>query len=181
MLGATRTFWPLVCVLLFTVLADTAHAQLDADPATMPQPDFSAPEPGRAVVISVTFNTATDVVLDSVEVANTPAPGSEGNAALILLELLDSGDQVIGTRFEWHPLWTREWDDMGAETGFVDESGDGTFYVPLDQDLAAVRIIDADLGMELITVDVSGPIQAYCANNPASELCALLKEGFESP
>jgi hypothetical protein len=33
--------------------------------------------------------------------------------------------------------------------------------------------------MELITVDVSGPVEAYCAQMPQPALCSILKSSFE--
>jgi len=168
-------------VFLVTLLwiAGDVWAQLEGDPAMMPQPDFSVPDHDRAVVVKVIFNSATDVVADGVIVSNRRARGSLGNPPLIQLEMLDANDNVIGEQFEWHPLWTTEWDDEGNESAPVDDSGTGTFYIPFDQDLVSVRINDVRRDIELVTVDVSSPVDAYCASVPMPVICSMLKDGFE--
>ena len=69
-------------------------AQLNVDPATQALPDFNLPDPGRAVVISLQFNSSTDVQLQNVIVANVRAKGSLGAPPLIRLELLDRNGAV---------------------------------------------------------------------------------------
>jgi hypothetical protein len=73
----------------------------------------------------------------------------------------------------------RDLNEGEGESSPETDSGPGTFYIPLDENLAAVRIIDVELAMELITVDVSGPVQAYCAQMPQPTLCYIFKSSFE--
>ena len=120
----------LFAVSVLTLGAGSAIAQLNADPTTLPLPDFSQPDPDRAVVISVQFNSATDMQLLDVFIANVRARGSLGNPPLLRLELLDEDGLVIREQNEWHPLWTREWDENELESSLVLLSGPGTFYVP---------------------------------------------------
>jgi len=166
-------------LVTLAVISHPAQAQLDGDPAMIPQPELFPVDHDRAVVVSVIFNSDTDVIEDGVIISNARAPGSLGNPPLILLELLDANDNVIASQFDWHPLWTREWDDEGSESGPVDDSGTGTFYVPFDPNLAAVRISDVKLDMELMTVDVSVPVDAYCASVPVPAVCSIFMNGFE--
>lgn len=170
---------PFMLLTTLWLLSGSVHAQLDGDPSMIPQPELFPVDHDRAVVVAVIFNSAIDVVADDVMISDTRAPGATGNPPLIMLEMLDDNANVIASQFEWHPLWTREWDDEGNESGPVDQSGTGTFYVPFDQDLDSVRIIDVRREMELITVDVSGPVDAYCASVPMPALCDLFKSGFE--
>jgi len=164
------------CALL---VSTSALAQLTDDPATLPLPDFNVNDPQRAVVISVHFNSAVDVQLNSVIVANTRYPGSVGDPPLILLELLDHQDNVIAKQNAWHPLWIRNWDLGGTESGDVLPAGPGTFFVPLSETLASVRISDIELGQVLLTVDVSAEVLAYCAATPATPISASFLSGFE--
>jgi len=170
-------------VKLLTVLlllgTNAASAQLTGDPRQVPLPDFMFKDPNRAVVISVQFNTGTEVVLDNVMVANTPAKSSIGAPPLILLELLDKNGQVISEQNAWHPLWVEDWDEAGVASGLVEPSGKGTFYVPLSETLHSVRISDIRLAIELITVNVSTPVAEYCASTPSTPVCALFVSGFE--
>jgi hypothetical protein len=158
-----------ICAL--TLGSGSAVAQLNADPTTLPLPDFSLPDPDRAVVLSVQFNSATEMQLLDVAIANVRAPGSLGNPPLLKLELLDQNGVVIREQNEWHPLWTREWDDSGAESAPVLLSGPGTFFVPLVANLAAVRITDIESSQVLLTADVAQPVAVYCADNPAGPMC----------
>ena len=178
--GPRKLRWlPLMALAVMGLPVIESHAQLTEDPAALPWPDLFYPDPNRAVVISVTFNSPTDVVLDEVIVANTRARSSLGAPPLIRLELLDGNGAVIRQQNSWHPLWVRDLNEGDGEIGPLAESGPGTFYVPLDEDLRSVRITDIELGMELITVDVSGAVEAYCAQVPNPPLCSLFKSSFE--
>jgi len=64
-------------------------AQLTDDPSTLPFPEFGVTDPQRAVVVTVQFNSATEVVLQRIIVANTRARMSIGAPPLLVLELLD--------------------------------------------------------------------------------------------
>jgi hypothetical protein len=169
----------LIAVIVAGLPASLIQAQLTDDPATLPWPDLSHEDPNRAVVISVTFNSPTNVVADDVIVSETRAKSFLGAPPLILIELLDQHGAVLAQQNAWHPLWVRDLNEDDGEFTPVTESGPGTFYVPLDEDLRSVRITDIELGMELITVDVSGPVEAYCAQMPQPALCSILKSSFE--
>jgi hypothetical protein len=156
-----------------------ASAQLTDDPRQVPLPDRLFNEPNRAVVVSVQFNSGTEVVLDHVLVANTAAKSSIGAPPLILLELLNKNGQVIAEQNAWHPLWVEDWDETGIASSHVEPTGKGTFYVPLSETLHSVRISDIQLAIELITVDVSPQVLHYCASTPATPVCALFVSGFE--
>ena len=156
-----------------------ASAQLSDDPRQVPLPDRMFNEPSRAVVVSVQFNSGTEVVLDHVLIANTAAKSSIGAPPLILLELLDNDGQVISEQNAWHPLWVEDWDETGVASAYVEPSGKGTFYVPLSETLHSVRISDIQLSIELITVDVSQQVENYCSSTPATPVCALFVSGFE--
>jgi len=165
--------------MVFLTNAGLASAQLSGDPAQIAFPDFLFDDPDRAVVISVLFNTGTDVELDNVLVANTRAKSSIGAPPLILLELLDKNEQLIAQQNAWHPLWVEDFDESGNASGFVEPSGNGTFYVPLSETLHSVRISDIQLDIELITVDVHTEVLAYCKLTPSTPICALFVSGFE--
>ena len=169
----------LVCTGGLVFASGNAVAQLNTEPSALALPDFNLPDPDRAVVISVQFNNPTDVQLQNVIVANVRAKGSLGAPPLIKLELLDRTGAVIREQNDWHPLWVRESDIDGLESNLVMDSGPGTFYVPLSVNLVAVRITDVSLSQELITVDVSTYVDAYCAAKPLPEICILFHDGFE--
>lgn len=172
-----------MAIKLFTInvllVANVASAQLTVDPRLLPLPDFDYKDPGRAVVVSVQFNTGTEVVLDNVLVANTPAKASIGAPPLILLELLDKNGQVMVEQNAWHPLWVEDLDEAGVASAHLQSSGKGTFYVPLSETLHTIRISDIQLATELITVDVSAQVANYCAATPSTPVCALFVSGFE--
>ena len=173
----------MILVKLFSVPlllgASFVSAQLADDPTLVPLPDFMFKDPNRAVVVSVQFNSSTDVVLEHVLVANTAAKSSIGAPPLILLELLDKNGQVISEQNAWHPLWVEDRDEAGVASGHVELAGSGTFYVPLSETLHSVRISDIQLASELITVDVSTQVANYCAATPSTPVCALFLSGFE--
>lgn len=158
---------------------NVALAQLTEDPAALPWPDLTQVGPHRAVVVNVTFNTPTDVVVDDAVVSNTRAKSWLGAPPLILLELLDANENLIATQNAWHPLWVRDLNEGSGESTPENESGPGTFYVAFDEDLRSIRITDLELGVELITVDVSAVVEAYCAQMPNPALCSIMKSGFE--
>jgi len=181
MLRPAETIRMSICAWLWLCAPIPALAQLTGDPTTYTQPDFTIPDPARAIVVTVMFNSATDVVLEEVLVSEQRSGGSSQNPPLILLEFLDQDDNIIGQQYEWHPLWSREWadDEDGSETGFIDESADGSFYFPFDERMTAVRISDAQEEMELLTVDVSTEVAEYCGQSPTPVLCMIFKDGFE--
>ena len=181
MLANTRknSLMVLLAVLVMALQTSEAQAQLTEDPATLPWPNLSETDPNRAVVIAVTFNSPTKVVVDDVIVSNTRAKSWLGAPPLILLERLDENGSVLAQQNAWHPLWVRDLNEGDGEIGPLTESGPGTFYVPFDQDLRSVRITDIELGMELINVDVSAQVEAYCAEMPIPALCSMFKSGFE--
>ena len=51
--------------------------------------------------------------------------------------------------------------------------------MPLHANLATVRISDVRMAMELMEVDVSGPVADYCATHPTIDPCILFRDGFE--
>lgn len=157
---------PLSLITGQLVLADIAE-----DPSTLALPDYTTPSAARAVVISVMFNSATDVVVQGVSIANVAAPGAVANPPLILLETLDENGDVILARNAWNPLWETNWDDAGVESGQILPSGPGIFYVPLAGNLKSVRISDITLPQELLTVDVSTAVANYCTANPDTTIC----------
>jgi hypothetical protein len=178
MLKRAQNFMLGICLVL--ALTPTASGQLLDDPANLPVTLSDFFSSGRAVVVKVIFNSSTDVSLQGVLVSNTPARTSIGNPPMLLLELLDSNGQVLDSQHEWHPLLVSEWDESGTgENMQMEFSGEGVFYVPLSETLAAVRITDLDLGLELITVDVVQEVSAYCKARPNAEPCMLFGDGFE--
>ena len=167
-------------VLLSLLSAFPAFGQLTGDPANIAQPVFPYEDPERAVVIRTNFNSATDVELLEVLVANTRARSAIGAPPQLMLELIDHNDELIETRNDWHPLWERHWDEAGeTESGIELDSGEGTFYVPLSSSLRKVRITDLELDQELITVDVSQSVISYCDSNQNTPICVLFMNGFE--
>lgn len=171
---------------LFLTTGD-AKAQLNVDPSTLTLPDFTQPDPDRAVVISVFFNSSTDLQPENIIIANVRARGSLGAPSLIRLELLDINGNVLREQDAWHPLWVRDWDDTEQESGSVLPAGPGTFYVPLIFGLSSVRISDVPLDLELLTVDVTAAVLAFCTANPQSPLCSyapqddpVFQNGFEA-
>ena len=167
----------LTCGLFLSI---SAQAQLSDDPASLPFPDLNAKDPHRAVAISVHFNSATDVTVQDVVVANTRYPGSVGAPPLILLELLDHNGEVIAEHNAWHPLWENQWDENEVESGNDLPSGPGLFLVPLSETLTSVRISDIELDLVLLTVDVQSEVMASCAAMQGSPICALYLNGFEN-
>lgn len=155
----------LLCAGGLFLTTSNAMAQINVDPSTLTLPDFTQPDPDRAVVIYVLFNSPTDVQFEGFIIANVRARGSLGAPPLIKLELLDRDGNVIREQNAWHPLWVRDWDDNEQESGSVLPSGPGTFYVPQVEGLRKVRISDIQLGVELLTVTV---VDGF-------------KSGFESP
>lgn len=181
MLTRIRNSGPMLfaTALMMALPGGGALAQLTDDPAALPWPDLTATDPNRAVVISITFNSPTEVVVDDVMVSNARARSSLGAPLQILLELLDQDGAVLAQQNDWHPLWVRDLNEGDGERSPVTTMGPGTFFVPLDEDLHSVRIIDTELEMELITVDVSGPVDVFCGLAPTPPLCSLFKSGFE--
>ena len=168
----------LMFVLMLPCLS--AFAQLTGSPADFAQPVYPYEDPHRAVVVRVNFNSATDVDLLEVLVANTRAKTSIGAPPLILLELIDHNDEVISSQNDWHPLWEHRWDEAHeTESLAVLDSGEGTFYLPLSSSLRKVRITDLELDEELITVDVAQAVMEYCGANPTTTICVLFVDGFE--
>jgi hypothetical protein len=111
-------------------------------------------------------------VVQDVTIANVRAKGSVADPPLLMLELLDGNGAVLGEQHAWHPLWATDWDDTGTqEAGQTLASGTGTFYVPLSETLAAVRITDMVLAQELTTADVSTQVGEYCSAHPLSVIC----------
>jgi len=162
-----------------TFVSGQAMAQMNADPSTLPLPDFNRPDPNRALVITVQFHSPTDVALQNILVANVRAKGSLGAPPLIKIELLDRNGVVIREQNDWHPLWIREWESDEVESSPVLNSGPGAFYIPLSANLAAVRISDIVLAQELITVDVTATVDAFCATIPLPPICLIFRDGFE--
>ena len=163
---------PFLVATSVLLLTPIAAAQLLDDPASLPIPDSSAEDHGRAVIISVQFNSPTDLALQNVKVSNVRAKGSMGDPELIRLESLNQNGELIGEQNSWHPLWVNDWDEAGEqETGDILTSGSGTFYIPLRGSLAGVRIIDVALNHELLTVDVSNQVALYCTANLDAPIC----------
>ena len=169
------------CIALIALLSSTSVlAQLTDDPANIAQPVYPYQDPQRALVIRTQFNSATDVELLDVLVANTRARTAIGAPPQLLLELIDHTDQVIASRNDWHPLWESHWGDVDETEGGIEaETGEGTFYVPLSESLRKVRITDLELDQELITVDVSQAVVSYCQSNPTTRICVLFMDDFE--
>ena len=166
--------------LLALMPAFSVLGQLTGNPANIAQPVYPYQDPQRAVVIRIKFNSAINVELLGVLVANTRARTAIGAPPQLVLELIDHRDHVIATQNDWHPLWERQWDAAGeTESAIEVESGEGTFYLPLSSSLRKVRIIDMELNQELITVDVSQPVVDYCNSNPKTIICVLFADGFE--
>jgi hypothetical protein len=122
--------------------AAPAWAQLIVDPAALPLPDSTEPDPARAVVVSVTFNSPTEVVTNMVMVANRGARSALGAPPLILLQLLDSNDNVIAEQDAWHPLEVRDLNEGDGESLEAVESGPGTFYVILRTEFRSHSVLD---------------------------------------
>jgi hypothetical protein len=172
----------LPCALMLLAMCASSSplwAQLTGDPAAIPVPDSTESDPDRAVVVSVTFNSPTSVVTDNVIISNRGASSAAGAPPLIRLELLDSHGNLLAQQDAWHPLAVRDLNEGGGESLEEEESGPGTFYIPFDEDISAVRIIDIRLDMELVTIDVSDAVAAFCAQNPSPAQCILFKNGFE--
>ena len=173
--------WLLRIIVLLALLSSfSVLAQLTGDPAGIPKPKYPYQDPHRAVVIHVNFNSATDVELLEVLVANTRARTAIGAPPQLLLELIDHNDQVIASQNDWHPLSQRQWDEAGeTESGRMLETGEGTFYLPLSSSLRKVRVTDMELDQELMTVDVSQAVIDYCDANQKTPICVLFVDGFE--
>ena len=168
-------------VLVFSGLfAITAKAQLSEDPTTLPLPNYPYSDPDRALVIKVIFNSETDLELDELMVANTRAKSAIGAPAMLILETLNAGGDIISRRNSWHPLVFREWnDESDDESSRMLESGEGTFYVPLTSDAHSIRIIDPEGPTTLLLIDISAEVLAYCTANRGSPICSLFSDGFE--
>lgn len=162
-----------LALLLPLTTGQNVLADVTTDPSTLTLPDFTTEYAERAVVLSVMFNSPTNVVVQNVTVANVRAPGATANPPLLKLELVDQNNNIILTQNAWHPLWERNWDDSGNESGDVAASGSGTFYVPLSGNLKSVRISDIPLGAELVSVDVSTAVESYCAAHATSSICIV--------
>lgn len=165
--------------LLVLLYSGTCLAQLSSDPSSVPVPPAAFNDPHRAVVVRVQFDSATSVTPGEVSVARARARGSIANPSQLLLELLDHNDQVIREQFAHHPLWVRDIDEEGQESGVELSSGPAVFLVPLSETLRKVRITDLERDQALVTVDVSEPVLEYCRNTPQTPICALFLNGFE--
>lgn len=168
---------PLTLLLLLS--AAPAWAQLSDDPSQVPVPPAFFNDPARAVVVEVYFNSATSVSPVGVSVAQTRARSSIANPSQLLVELLNQNGQVISEQFAHYPLWVRDIDDQGQETGTEVPDGPAKFYVPLSETLRSVRITDLQFSQELITIDVSVPVIEYCTRSPPTPICSLFMNGFE--
>lgn len=167
--------------ILFAMLLVSANspAQLFDDPSSYAFPDVNAPDPDRALAISLTFNAQTGVRIDNLIVSNRRAHTALGGPPELVLELLDDRGGAFSSQYVRDPLQQRDWDENGLEATTDAEEVSDIFFVAISEPLAGVRIRDAETGEVLAEVDASDVISEYCDGATASPICPMFKDSFE--
>ena len=153
------------------IIAFGALALQDIDPRTAPVPDFSLPDPDRAIILSVFFQDETTLEVLDVRVANTRARGYLGDPEDLLIELIDRDGNVFTHYNAVHPLWEYDRNEDGDESKQELPSGPGTIFIPLSGSLASVKISDQNLAIDLAEVSTLGVVTDYCNSAPSSPVC----------
>lgn len=150
----------------------------EMDPATQPLPSADFANPGRGVVVKVLLDAdGTAQHLGSL-VSNVPPRGHAGDPPLLWVEWGTASGALLGAHNSWDPRWEFEETSTGGERKNDLAQADGAFAVPFHPNLSWVRISDQRTSQELITVDVSVEVQAFC-DSQVEECDEVFWDGFE--
>lgn len=172
--GLRHIFTAAITSLLILGLP-TAWAQ--DDPSTAPLPDLNdvLGDTRRALVVEALIFGDGTAVAGMVAVSTTPPRARLGNPPLILVEWFDKENNPLGEMNAWDPRWEFQETSDGGEKMEIQPEGLGQFVIPFDHAIAFVTISDQQTDEELITVNVTEEVQAFCIENPDHPEC----EGFE--
>ncbi|TDG11376.1 hypothetical protein E2F43_18490 [Seongchinamella unica] len=158
----------------------TPHASsLEADPSTSPVPNISELilDSRRGIYIELSVFADGSTQLLGSGVTDLPPGATDDDPPLLLLQFLDASGQIIGVQNGWDPRYEYEQTGTGEQVVLLAE-GIGRFQVPFDHRITHIRFLDQQLAtpLELVDVDVSDLVQAFCLGNPADDNCT----GFET-
>lgn len=174
-LGVAAATLAIVALPLTTVQADTTE---DPGTAALPVIVDAAADPAKAVVVRLDFASRTETSVASVAVSIQRAHSHIGDPPLLRLTTADADGVPIEVMNAWSPLWV--FTNDGQERLEIQDSGSGSFVVPFAANLASLTVEDIELGQTVADVDLEGPIQDFCAANPADPDCLEADLGVDS-
>jgi len=167
-------------VLINNSNTNLAYAGLSTDPSNIPIPEFDFDNPARAMVVTVFFNSESDVIFESAQVSSVGAPANIGNPPMLMTKTFDVDGKLMGEFNNWHPLFLEEQNADGTFSSIFLDSGRATFIVPFEPTLDSLMIVDMEQNVELISVDLAAPIRAFCQDNPDHPDCPELADVIDN-
>jgi len=158
-------------VLINNSNTNLAYSGLSTDPRNIPVPEFDFDDPARAMVVTVFFNSESDVIFESAHVSSRGAPAHIGNPPILMIQTFDVDGVLMGEFNSWHPLSIEAENVDGTLSSITLDSGPGTFIVPFEPKLDSLMIVDVEQNEELIFVELAAPIRAFCQDNPDHPNC----------
>lgn len=150
--------------------ASTIWAQ--TNPADAPLPDIAdiLGDTRRGLIVEALIHEDGTAEPGTVLVSDVPPRTHIGNPELLRVEWFDAGGQPIGAMNAWDPRWEFQQTADGERVELV-PSGLGAFVLPFDPAIATVVIHDQQTQAQLLTVDVSGTVVAFCTEHPNDPEC----------
>lgn len=179
-----RTATAYACASLWIACSMTALAQ-GTDPSVEPLPDPGFANPGRALVVQVQLDGNGGAVALGSVVSAVPGRAHTGDPPLLRVTWRDAAGNMLGAHNAWDPRWEFEHTATGGERRNLLASIETGFDVPFSPAIASVTIRDLQAGQDLLTVDVSATVEAFCTSTPAA--CQqgigeqIFADGFEAP
>lgn len=179
---SVRNFLTAVSLLLVALAIVVTVRQVKAvgsaqrggnDPSLAPFPEVKFPQ-GRSMVVTLQFNSRTEVDYVTGAVASAAAHTHVGDPPHLKVTLLDAEGAVTKTFNTWHPLWQYSHGEDGHEHLEILDSAEADFIFPFEHDLALMRILDQELDQQVAEIDIRPIVVAFCTENPGDASC----EGF---
>lgn len=172
---ATAASWRpgLLAVVLISVWAASVPggAGDSVSPQVDPFPVLETADGSKAMVVRLQFVDRNNVVLTSTKVVFGRAHVRAGDPPLLRVQLMSDRDVLVGQFNAWHPMWAFQQKPDGTEQRIIRPNARGRLVFPFRPDLKRMNVIDVPQEQQVISVDLSGAILAFCQTNPADSEC----------
>ncbi len=139
------------------------------DPAAAPIPTYDYADPAKAFVVDLDLGLSGASVVHT-SVVEAPSASHVGDPPLLKLVVSDEDGIVLDRSDAWDPRWTFVGTDGGPESMQV-QARRGFLTVPFDGDAGSLLVRDQVAGSDLVTVDLTGAVHAFCVANPTDPEC----------